>query len=100
MLLKVQFGVGNLKSIRNGLSTEFFNTTFIMTSLNKLHSSVQKLFIQFLFVIECNRFRILNILAEWKNPVGNSYIPIIMNAYVSNEFYFCNVKKIEHYVSE
>lgn len=83
MLLKNQFGVGNLNAIKHSLSIELSNNNFIMSAINSLHSSLQNAFIEFLFTMECDLLPMLDILADSEEIVLSSYIPIITNAYVS-----------------
>lgn len=83
MLLKNQFGVGNLNAVKQSLSMDLSNTDFIMTSISRIHSSLQNGFIEFLFKMQCDWLPMLKILTTSGDIVISSYIPNIINAYVS-----------------
>lgn len=83
MLLRNEFGVGNFNDIKRSLSMELSKTNFIITSINKLHSSLQNDFIKFLFAMECDWLPMLNVIVNSEDRVLSNYIPAIINAYVS-----------------
>lgn len=84
MLLKHQFGVGSLNAVKQSLSKDLSNTDFIMTSISRIHSSLQNEFIEFLFKMQCDWLPMLKILTCSKDTVISSYVPNIIDAYVSH----------------
>lgn len=83
ILLKHQFGVGNFSAIRRSLAIELSNTNFIMSSIGKLHSSLQNAFVEFLLNVKCDWLPMLDILANCTDISIGIYVPNIVNAYVS-----------------
>lgn len=63
LLLKHQFGVFNFDAIKRNLSIALADADFVMTAINKLHSSHASAFIEFLSSMKCDWLPILNVLA-------------------------------------